>query len=350
MIIIQKADLIGIIKPIKAAISSKLTSNAEGVLVKDNLIIADNHEYTIAAEFKCAEKPFVLPKRAIELIESLPDGEIRIAPTEKEVQIKSKAGNGRFATVSADAFYISNPLEVSDADESAFSASTLCDLLSRVIYACAHDNSVHCGVLIESDGENLYLAAMDGYRLAIAHTKHKTPFRAIIPATAAAKLISLGITGNISIHATKNAICIKTASYLISTKQLRGNFVDYQAAVPKAHTATLEIDRAELADVISRSLICSYNGTEKAPIALEYNGGTLKIRSISTIASYEAELDACLVDGTDDIKIGLNGKYLLDALKTYAEDKVQLEYNGTLKPIVVKGAMLTSIVMPVKIK
>lgn len=348
--IIQKAEIINIMKPLKAAISSKLTGNTEGVLVKDNLIIADNHEYTIAAEFKCSEKPFVLPKRAIELIESLPECDVKIEAGEKDVQIKSKAGTGRFSTVSADAFYISNPLAVTDATECAFSASTLCDLLSRVIYACAHDNSVHSGVLIEADGEDLHLAAMDGYRLAIAHTKHKSPFRAILPATAAAKLKSLGITGNVSVYATKNALIIKTDSYTISTKQLKGNFVDYRAAVPKSHTATLEIDRAELADVISRSLICSYNGTEKAPIALEYDGGTLKIRSISTVAAYEAELDARLIDGTGDIKIGLNGKYLLDALKTYAEEKVQLEYNGTLKPIVVKGAVLTSIVMPVKIK
>ena len=102
--IIQKSDFISIIKPLKAAISSKLTGNTEGVLVKDNHIIADNHAYTIAAEFKCPEKPFVLPKRAIELIESLPEGEIKIEPSEKDVVIKSKAGNGRFSTVSADAF------------------------------------------------------------------------------------------------------------------------------------------------------------------------------------------------------------------------------------------------------
>ena len=269
---------------------------------------------------------------------------------EKDVLIKSDAGNGRFSMVPADAFYISNPLSVNKAVTCAFSASTLCDLLSRVIYACAHDNSVHSGVLIEADGEELHLAAMDGYRLAIAHTKQNSTFKAILPATAAAKLISLGITGNISIQATKNAICISTEGYTIATKLLAGNFVDYRAAVPKAHTATLEIDRAELADVITRSLICSYSGTEKAPIKLEYNGGMLKIRSISTVAAYEAEIAARLIDGTEEIKIGLNGKYLLDALKTYAEEKVTLEYNGTLKPLVVNGAMLTSIVMPVKIK
>ncbi|MBQ3894392.1 MAG: hypothetical protein II739_03600, partial [Clostridia bacterium] len=103
-------------------------------------------------------------------------------------------------------------------------------------------------------------------------------------------------------------------------------------------------------DVITRSLICSYSGTEKAPIKLEYNSGMLKIRSISTVAAYEAEIAARLIDGTEEIKIGLNGKYLLDALKTYAEEKVTLEYNGTLKPLVVNGAMLTSIVMPVRIK
>lgn len=348
--IIQKSDFISIIKPLKAAISSKLTGNTEGVLVRDNRIYADNHEYTIAAEFKCSEKPFVLPKRAIELIESMPEGQIKIEPGEKDVLIKSDAGNGRFSTVPADAFYISNPLSVNKAETCAFSASTLCDLLSRVIYACAHDNSVHSGVLIEADGEELHLAAMDGYRLAIAHTKQNSTFKAILPATAAAKLISLGITGNISIQATKNEICISTEGYTIATKLLAGNFVDYRAAVPKAHTATLEIDRGELADVITRSLICSYSGTEKAPIKLEYNSGMLKIRSISTVAAYEAEIAARLIDGTEEIKISLNGKYLLDALKSYAEEKVTLEYNGTLKPLVVNGAMLTSIVMPVRIK
>lgn len=349
MISIQKSDIIGKIKPIKAAIASKMTCNAEGVLVRDNLIIADNYEYTIAAEFKCSEKPFVLPKRAIELIESLPEGEIKITANDKDVHINSRAGNGYFSTVPAETFHISNPLAVNNPEECDFSAATLCDLLSRVTYACAHDNGVHSGVLIEADGENLYLAAMDGYRLAIAHTKQGSAFRAILPAAAAAKLISVGIDGNVRIQMTKNAICIHTDGYVIATKQLKGNFVDFRAAVPKDHTSILEVDREALSDVISRALICNY-GTEKAPIVLEYEHGALKAHSISTVASFNGELDARLIEGEHEIKIGLNGKYLMDALRTYAEDKVRLEYNGPIKPLIVKGAVLTTVIMPVKIR
>lgn len=348
--VIDKSEFIQKIKPLKAAISSKITSNAEGVLVKDDLIIADNFDYSIATHYQYSEKPFVLPKRAIELIESLPDGQIGISPSEKDVLVKSDAGTARFSTVAADAFFVSNPLTLTECEECSFSAATLCDMLSRVSYACAHDNSVHSGVLIEADGETLSVVAMDGYRLTVARTKQNSTFRAIVPATAVTKLISLGLSGNISIKATKNTLCICTEDNIISTKMLKGNFVDYRNALPKNHTAILEVNREDLTDVITRALICSNNGTEKAPVVFEFGSYELKVHSMSTVASYESEVSAKLIEGTDNIKIGLNGKFVLDALKSYAEETIRLEYNGTLLPLVIKGAALTSVIMPVKIK
>lgn len=345
---IQKSDIMNILKPLKAAIGSKMTGNIEGVLFKDNAIYADNFGYTLAAVFPFKEDPFVLPKKAIEMIDTLPEEKITIMPCGVEVFIESSVGNSKFTTVPAEKFMLSNNIDPDGCSEASFSGCTLTSMLESVVYACAPDNSVHSGVLIEAANGELNVVAMDGYRLSWAKTKQIGDFRAVIPAGTVAKLCSLVSAGNVKIRSTKTAISIETDAYTIITKQLQGNFVDYKAAIPKVHTSDLVVNREALISTLQRTQIVTV-GNVKMPVVIESAEDGLAIKSSSGTASFEAVIPVAREDD-NPVKIGLNAKYLLDALKAFDTDTVVLQYGGEFRPLLVAGEMLSALVLPVKLR
>lgn len=345
---IQKSDIINILKPLKSAIDSKMTGNIEGVLFKDNAIYADNFLYTLSAAFPFKEDPFVLPKKAIEMIETLPEEKITIMPCDVEVFIESSAGNSKFTTIPAEKFMLSNRIDLDSSTEANFAGCTLTSMLERVVYACATDNSVHSGVLIEAANGELNVVAMDGYRLSWAKTTQTGDFRAVIPAGTVAKLISLVSTGNVKIRTTKTAISIATDTYTIITKLLQGTFVDYKAAIPKVSTSDLVVKREDLISTLQRAQIVTV-GNVKMPVIFESTDGGLTIKSFSGTASFEAVIPVAREDD-NPVKIGLNAKYLLDALKAFDTDTVVLQYGGEFRPLLVAGEMLSALILPVKIR
>lgn len=345
---VQKSDIVNILKPLNSVINSKITGNVEGVLFKDNAIYADNFEYTLAAQFPFKDVPFVLPKKAIEMIEALPEGKITITASDTEVAIESGAGNSKFTTMPADKFLLSNRLDLDGSTEANFSGCTLTSMLERVVYACATDNTVLSGVLIEASADELNAVALDGYRLSWARTKQSGDFRAVIPARTASKLISLDTEGNIKIRTSKTSISIETDTYTIIAKQLQGNFVKYKSAIPDTYTSDIAVNRELLASTLQRAQIITV-GNVKMPVVFESADGDLEIKSTSSTASFDAVIP---VDREDDnpVKIALNAKYMLDALKTFDADVVHLMYCGEFAPLLIRDELLTAMVLPVKLR
>lgn len=44
------------------------------------------------------------------------------------------------------------------------------------------------------------------------------------------------------------------------------------------------------------------------------------------------------VDGLDSFDITFDGKYLIEALRGIKEENIEIQFNGTMKPIVMKPA------------
>ena len=52
-----------------------------------------------------------------------------------------------------------------------------------------------------------------------------------------------------------------------------------------------------------------------------------------------------------DIKIAFSSKYMLDAIKSFNCDQVELMFNGEIKPIIIKNAeddKLTQLILPIR--
>lgn len=77
---IQKTELAAKLNQIKGVVPKKTTMPIlQGILVKEGYLIANNLEMTVKAKLEGTEDEcFIIPERAFDLINNLPDGEIDI--------------------------------------------------------------------------------------------------------------------------------------------------------------------------------------------------------------------------------------------------------------------------------
>ncbi|MGN1117424.1 MAG: hypothetical protein ACI4RU_02330, partial [Acutalibacteraceae bacterium] len=105
---IEKSIIAPILKAMKSLTPPKDTATQTGILLNDNTLTAYNFEIGIKADLGiCTGERFVIPPKAIELIESLPDEIITVKGSSgKSVycSIESSVGKSKFVTVKADDF------------------------------------------------------------------------------------------------------------------------------------------------------------------------------------------------------------------------------------------------------
>ena len=345
-IAVDKKEFCALVKPMKSAMRNRLT-NADGLLFDGkNRIIADNAEIHIMASFDYEGDAFVMPLKAVEFIESLPSGEVLIEPTAKYVTIKSKAGTGRFSTLLPDN-YFRMPLD--DATNAVSFDASIIDSIGSVLFATAKDNNIHSGVCIQSDsGAYVEAAALDGFRMAWTTadiTNQGEPFRFVLPAAIATKLVSIGSEGHVGIFYSKKQCAVVTDKYTIASRMIGGDFLDWKTVAPKSSNIEIVANREALLDAVNRAVIC--NGAEKLPIDLSIHNNMLTVKSLSTIAAYSTEFDVAKT-GVDSLDISLNGRFLLDALRADEGETVTMAFNGPTAPVLIKTERLSNVVLPVK--
>ena len=84
---VQKYEIARVIDKLKSIVQKNDQFPAlGGILVKDGYLIASNSEITMKVKLEASEGSyFIIPMKAFDLIKNLPDGEIDISATDKNV-------------------------------------------------------------------------------------------------------------------------------------------------------------------------------------------------------------------------------------------------------------------------
>ncbi|MDR2558888.1 MAG: hypothetical protein LBC86_05005 [Oscillospiraceae bacterium] len=232
---IQQSEIAKKLKQLKSLISAKSSIN-QGVLFKKNMLMANNFELgvTIAIDADAAaDEIFVIPPKAIDMIESLPNEIIDIRfmsdKAGEKIIVKSENGSSKFQTIPAADFQ-----EVKGFDEGdkpfVCDAVEIEDALARIMYACAvaDNKEVFKGVLLEGDGENLNIVACDGVRVAWNRIKYAGEISVVVPKESLVKAFSLGLKDDVTLDFNGNNAIIKSGDYTVYTRLYNGEFINYR--------------------------------------------------------------------------------------------------------------------------
>jgi DNA polymerase-3 subunit beta len=348
---IEKSEIAAKLSKIKSAVPTKTTLAAlHGVLFKNNRLAAYNLEFGIIAELDVeSDEEFIIPAKAIEMIDALPDGMIEITTNEaNEVLIKTGSIKNKFSSIPASEYPEIPDLE-SNSDKIFIEFIKLQDAISSVLYAIPVQFSkpVMTGVFFEASDGYLNLVGCDGYRMAWNRIPFSGTFKFIAPKESIQKLISIDIKGDVEVLFDSKKAIFKAPGYTVFTRLLDGTYLDYKTMFMKYENATT-INRRAFSDCVRRALIC-IDTKLKVSIRLNFDGEEMKLSLNSSTSEYSEKI-RLNKPVQEPLEIGFNAQYLHDALRSFEGNSVEVGLGSSLKPMTISDADLKALVLPVRLK
>lgn len=236
-------------------------------------------------------------------------------------------------------------------------AGTLREMIEKTLYAVSQDDKkpAHTGELFEIWPDKLTVVALDGYRLAIVErpVEATKDIRIIIPAKTMTEVLHLlpgDAEEDVHLFANRRYAVFKTGGYTIVSRLIEGEFLNYKNVIPAGHRTLAVVDCRDFIDTIERaSLVITER--MKNPLRVLFENGKVTVRCQTSLGRVVDEF-AAKTEG-EDVEIGFNNRYLLDALRNADCAQVKFEISGPLSPVKilpVEGDDFTYLVLPVRFK
>lgn len=259
---VQKYEIARVIDKLKSIVQKNDQFPAlGGILVKDGYLIASNSEITMKVKLEASEGSyFIIPMKAFDLIKNLPDGEIDISATDKNVvMIKIGAIKNKYQSYPPEEFNF-DITEDPEADGVELNGKKIMEAIGHVIYAAADGgaNTQMTGIYFEGTDSGVSLAALDGHVVAVDSVKAEgaKDMKLIVPKATAKKLISMGVIDDVTLTYTKNSAVFKSDEYTIYTRLITGNYFPYQKMFTEGEINTCA-SRTALIGAMTRAKMCT---------------------------------------------------------------------------------------------
>lgn len=232
-------------------------------------------------------------------------------------------------------------------------------MVMQTLFAVAESESskpVHTGLKFEMTLNQLRLIGVDGYRLAVRTETIKyegEDVTFIVPKKTIRELIKIMSPDKdkeISISIGKRHIIFEVDNYSIISRLLEGDFLDYNAAIPKTCSTTVLINTQDAIACIERTLPVIENNA-KNPIRCLFDNDEMRVSTVSAIGRV-VDYTHANISG-NRVEIGFNSKYMTDALGAADTDQVRIEFNGPVQPVKImplNDERFLFLVLPMRLK
>ena len=285
-------------------------------------------------------------KLLLDIVRKLPNDVVYIE-TDDKLMTTVKCGRAVFNLAATEADEFPALAEVSSA--TGFSLPQIFSVSDN------ESKPIHTGCLFELDGSRLNVAAVDGYRLSVRRETIEGmsgEMKFVVPGASLREIERiLGEDDEpVEIFPDQKNILFRIGGTTLITRLIEGEFLNYRAAIPNDFEHVVSIDSHELISSIERvSLIVSEK--LKNPVRFHFDGNYVQLSCVTAIGK---SYDECPIDGCiEDLEIGFNNRYMLDALRASGTEKVRLQLKGSLNPIVIsptEGDKFTYLVLPVRLR
>jgi DNA polymerase-3 subunit beta len=293
-------------------------------------------------------------RKLLDICRSLPE-ESTLTFTQDGDKLTVKASRSRFvlSTLPATDFPVIDEL----AQQQSFKVSQadLRRLLDKTHFSMAQQDVRYYlnGMLLETDGKMLRTVATDGHRLALCEMDlpGKTPGQqVIVPRKGVLELQRLlGTEGEVQITIGSNHIRAQIGDVRFTSKLIDGRFPEYGRVIPAAPPKAVVADRETLRAALQRTAILANEKYRGIRLALKKNSMTLQAHNPE---QEEAEEQVEVAYKGDELEVGFNVGYLLDALSAVDGSEVEIGVTDGNSSCLVRAPGATSaryVVMPMRL-
>ena len=345
----DKNNLLKGINTVSKAVSSKTTMPIlECILIdasSDEIKFTAN-DMELGIETKVIGMTLEKGKIAIEakifsdIVRKLPDSDITIT-TDENLQMIITCEKAKFNIMGRDGEDFPYLPFVEKDSCISVSQFTLKELIRQTIFSIAQNesNKMMTGELFEINGNHLRVISLDGHRISIRKIGLKEEYgekKIIVPGKTLIEVSKI-LTGDtediVDIYYTENHIVFEFDQTIVVSRLIDGYYFRVDQMLSNDYNTKVTINKREFLDCIDRATLL-IKEDDKKPIILNIADNLMEIKISSKIGTMDEKIDIEM-EG-NDIKIGFNPKFLIDALRVIDEETVDIYYMNSKAPCFIR--------------
>lgn len=378
--IFEKSILLNAILPALGSVSGKNTIPAiEGINLNctedgNCIITAYDLEKGYRTEIACeVSKPgnyIINAQKLCQIVRAMPEGFITLEVDANNIAriINGKSEFEIYAMNGAD--FPSLPVLRSE-HGFVISRGVLKNMITKTQFAVAQNDMRPelNGAFFKIEGNKMTVVSCDGNRMAIKEQitdienknddESDLDMKFIIPAKTLIELMKLLSDSDetVSIRITRKYAIFMIDNVIFFSRLIENEYIDYNRFIPKTPKTFVKIDCESFLGALERASLVTEDktmGQAKSILRCSFEDNMLKISSVSVSGKV---YDEVFTEKTgDDIMLGFNCRFLLDALRSCDSEKLMLSLTSQLTGMTIAPAEpeedsnFTFLVLPVRIK
>ncbi len=370
---IKKDILLDGLNKVSKAISTKnlipVLSGIKFDLKKNKLILtASDNDITIQTviisekddDFKVEKEGSIIisGRYVLDIVRKLPDEYINIEVID-ELKVLIYTENSEFNLNGIDEDEYPNISLDESKKKISINSKVFKDIVNQTAFAASNEETkpVLTGINFNIVGDVLECNSTDSYRLARKivnlENKENENYNIVIPShniLEFVKIIDDDEKAKVELHLSNNKILFIYKNIKFQSRLINGTYPNTSNLMPKEDFLVISTNLNDIYNVIDRASILT-SDKEKNIVTLETDGNLLTLKSSSQEIGRVEEKMTIKKNNDENIKISFSAKYMMEALKSFNTENVELHFVGEIKPILVKSSedeTLTQLVLPIR--
>lgn len=299
-------------------------------------------------------------RNIVDIVKSMPSEQVTIEQEAGSSAIKISGGTAEFNLNTMPAEDYPPLASVESENKLSINIDTFRNMVKQVSVAVSSNEArpIYTGILLKAENSTLIMVATDTHRLAVrkepVDTNPQAVQRAIIPGKMMQEAARLNIdvedSDDIAIWSDEKQIAIEVGETVLISRLLEGQYPDFTSVIPAEFSTNIIVEKAELLSALERASLVA---AQAAPtVRLEVSKNAILVESHSPEFGRSSETINAEMVG-EGLVIAFNAHYLTDALKVISDDKIGINFNDGLSPVIMKSLgtnEYTYLVLPVRIR
>ena len=353
---ISTKNLIPVLAGIKFELKKKkltLTASDNDITIQTTIESVNDDEFKIDSEGSI----IIQGKYILDIVRKLPDQYINVEVID-ELKILIYTENSEFNLNGiSESEYPNVGLEESK-KKININAGILKSIVNQTAFATSNEESkpVLTGINFNIVGDILECNSTDSYRLARKIVKlekaSEENYNIVIPSHNLIEFTKIlgDDSEEVEVHIFNNKVLFKNGNLKFESRLINGTYPNTANLLPDDSYLVVSTNLNDFYSVIDRVSILT-SDKEKNIVTLETEGNTLTLKSSSAEIGRVEEKMSISKNNNEDIKISFSAKYMMEALKSFSTETVDLHFVGEVKPILIKSTedeTLTQLVLPIR--
>ena len=378
-VVFEKSTLLGAVTPALGSVSGKNTLPAiEGVNIKCEeggkctvtaYDLEKGFRCVIEAEVEIEGNYVINGQKLVQIVKTMPGDFVTVEVNDKYV-VRISSGKSEFELHALDGkdFPMLPDLEGDRGIE--IPQNVFGSMLRQTAFAIAQNNMRPelNGSYFKTENGALTIVSCDGNRMALCERKidltdikggEDIKMDCIVPGKTLSELVRLvGDTDDtMLIKLARKHVIFNVGPYTFFSRLIDNEYIDYKRFIPQTSKIFVKLDCDSFVGALERAMLVTEDrtlGQAKSPLRCTFTGNLLKVSSISVTGRVYDEIFTEKIG--DDIEIGFNCRYLLDALRCCDIDRIKLSLTSPLMSMIIEPAepqedeRFLFLVLPVKMK